>query len=259
MSPAHPARRPLLIGNWKMNLAPRAAAAYVRALVEAVVPLDGVEVAVAPAYPSLPAVAAELPRSWGLVAQDLHWEDSGPYTGEVAPPMLTEVGVTAALIGHSERRTLFGDTDLRVARKVTAARRHGLVPVVCVGEQEMEREAGQTRAVVGRQVRTGLAEMAVETGAELVLAYEPVWAIGTGRTATPAQVEEVHGQIRLWLASLFGKPAAAGIRILYGGSVTPETARALFTLEDVDGGLVGGASLDAARFAAIVAAAAPVW
>ena len=259
MSPVQPARRPLLIGNWKMNLAPRAAVAYVRALLDAVVPPEGVDVAVAPAYPALAAVAAELPPSWGLVAQDLHWEDAGPFTGEVAPPMLTELGVTAALVGHSERRTLFGDTDLRVARKVAAARRHGLLPVVCVGEQEMERQAGQTRAVVGRQVRTGLENLAVETGNELVLAYEPVWAIGTGRTATPDQVEEVHGLLRLQLASLFGKEAAARIRILYGGSVTPETAHALFALPEVDGGLVGGASLDAARFAAIVAAAAPVW
>jgi triosephosphate isomerase len=258
LSAERAARRPLLIGNWKMNLAPRAAAAYVQALREAVVPQAGVEVAVAPAYPAIAAVAAELPRTWGLVAQDIHWEDAGPYTGEVSAPMLTEVGVTAALIGHSERRTLFGDTDLRVNRKAKAAHRHGLVPVVCVGEQEMEREAGQTRAVVGRQVRTGLEELVVETGNELVLAYEPVWAIGTGRTATPAQVEEVHGQIRALLGSLFGKETAAKIRILYGGSVTPETAQALFALSEVDGGLVGGASLDPGRFAAIVAAAAPV-
>jgi len=241
-----------------MNLAPRAAAAYMHALTQAVVAPDGVDVAVAPAYPALATVAAELPSSWGLVAQDVHWDDSGPFTGEVSAPMLKELGVTATLIGHSERRTLFGDTDLRVARKVAAARRHGLTPVVCVGEQEMEREGGQTRAVVGRQVRNGLENLAVETGNELIVAYEPVWAIGTGRTATPAQVEEVHALLRLLLASLFGKAAAARIRILYGGSVTPETAHALFALPEVDGGLVGGASLDAARFAAIVAAAAPV-
>jgi triosephosphate isomerase len=162
------------------------------------------------------------------------------------------------LIGHSERRTLFGDTDLRVAKKAATAQRHGLMPVVCVGEQELEREAGQTKMVVGRQVRTGLEDLVVKTGDELVLAYEPVWAIGTGRTATPAQVEEVHGQIRVLLASLFGREAADRIRILYGGSVGPETAQALFALPEVDGGLVGGASLHAARFAAIVAAAAPV-
>jgi triosephosphate isomerase len=241
-----------------MNLAPRAAAAYGHALAQAVLAPDGVDVAVAPAYPALAAVAAELPSSWGLVAQDVHWDDAGPFTGEVSAPMLKELGVTATLIGHSERRTLFGDTDLRVARKVAAARRHGLTPVVCVGEQEMEREGGQTRAVVGRQVRNGLENLAVETGNELIVAYEPVWAIGTGRTATPAQVEEVHALLRHLLASLFGKAAAARIRILYGGSVTPETAHALFALPEVDGGLVGGASLDAARFAAIVAAAAPV-
>ncbi|HEX5042191.1 MAG TPA: triose-phosphate isomerase [Candidatus Polarisedimenticolaceae bacterium] len=258
MSAGRAARRPLLIGNWKMNLAPRAAAAYVRALREAVAPPADVEVAVAPAYPALAGVAAELPPAWGLVAQDVHWEDSGPYTGEVSAPMLTEIGVSAVLIGHSERRTLFGDTDLRVAKKAATAQRHGLLPVVCVGEQEMEREAGQTKMVVGRQVRTGLEDLAVETGDELVLAYEPVWAIGTGRTASPAQVEEVHGQIRVLLASLFGREAADRIRILYGGSVSPETARALFALPEVDGGLVGGASLHAERFAAIVAAAAPV-
>ena len=258
MSAERAARRPLLIGNWKMNLAPRAAAAYVQALLDAVEPPEGVDVAVAPAYPALAAVAAELPHSWGLAAQDVHWEESGPFTGEVSAPMLLELGVSSVLVGHSERRSLFGDTDLRVARKAAAAQRHGLVPVVCVGEQDMEREAGQTNLVVGRQVRTGLQELAVETGEELVLAYEPVWAIGTGRTATPPQVEEVHGLIRILVGSLLGREAAARIRILYGGSVTPDTAHALFALPEVDGGLVGGASLDARRFAAIVAAAAPV-
>jgi triosephosphate isomerase len=258
LSAAHAARRPLLIGNWKMNLTPGAAAAHVRALTEAVLLPPSVDLALAPAYPALPKVAAELPRTWSLVAQDVHWEESGAYTGEVSAPMLTELGVTAVLVGHSERRSLFGDTDLRVAKKAAAAQRHGLMPVVCVGEQEMEREAGQTRAVVGRQVRIGLEELAVESGEELVLAYEPVWAIGTGRTATPAQVEEVHGQIRAPLTGLFGREAAQRIRILYGGSVTPDTAHALFALPEVDGGLVGGASLHADRFAAIVAAAAPV-
>jgi triosephosphate isomerase (TIM) len=252
LSPVPPARRPLLIGNWKMNLPPRAAAAYVQTLAREVLPPQGVDVAVAPAYPALAAVAAELPRSWGLVAQDLHWEDAGPYTGEVSAPMLTELGVTAALIGHSERRTLFGETDLRVARKVATARRHGLVPVVCVGEQEMEREAGQTRAVVGRQVRAGLADMTVETGSELVLAYEPVWAIGTGRNATPEQAQEVHASIRRLVGRSHGDGAAAAVRILYGGSVKPDNAAALMSQADVDGALVGGASLQAASFLKIV-------
>jgi triosephosphate isomerase len=248
-------RPPLLIGNWKMNVTPRGAAAFVQALASTVRPAAGVEVVVAPPYTALHAVGPQLPRTWGLAAQDVHWEEAGPYTGEVSAPMLRELGVSACIVGHSERRQLFGDTDLRVARKAAAAQRHGLVPVVCVGEQEMERDAGQTLEVIERQVRTGLGELSVPTGRELVLAYEPVWAIGTGRTATPAQVDEVHRLLRLLLESIFSREAASAVRILYGGSVTPETAGALFDLPDVDGGLVGGASLDAGRFAAIVSAA----
>jgi triosephosphate isomerase len=249
------ARAPLLIGNWKMNLTPTEAVDFVHALAATVRAPAGVEVTVAPAFPALPAVAGHLPPSWGLAAQDVHWQDAGPFTGEVSAPMLADLGVKAALVGHSERRALFGDTDRRVAQKAAAAQRHGLVPVVCVGEQEVDRDAGHTLAVIERQVRNGLAELRVETGRELVLAYEPVWAIGTGRTAAPGQVDEVHALLRGLLASLFGPAAASAIRILYGGSVTPETAQALFALPEVDGGLVGGASLDAGRFAAIVAAA----
>jgi triosephosphate isomerase len=250
-------RRPLVIGNWKMNLTPSAASEFAQTLVRSLTPPEGVEVAIAPPFTSIAAVAAKLPPSWGLAAQDVHWEDAGAYTGEVSAPMLAELGVTACLVGHSERRALFGDTDLRVAHKAAAARRHGLVPVVCVGEQESERDSGATLSVIERQVRTGLSDLRVETGLELVLAYEPVWAIGTGRTATPAQVDEVHRLLRDLLAALFGRQAASAIRILYGGSVTPQTAEALFALPEVDGGLVGGASLDASRFAAIVSAAAP--
>jgi triosephosphate isomerase len=254
---SHAARRPLVVGNWKMNLTPARAAEFLLALGHAVPLPDGVEVAVAPPFPAIPAVASVLPPGWALAAQDVHWEDAGAFTGEVSAPMLAELGVTLCLVGHSERRALFGDTDRRVARKAAAARRHGMVPLVCVGEQESERDAGATLLVIERQVRTGLADLPVETGGELVLAYEPVWAIGTGRTATPGQVAEVHALLRDLLAALFGRPAATAIRILYGGSVTPETARALFALPDVDGGLVGGASLDETRFGAIVAAAAP--
>jgi len=240
-----------------MNLTPSAASAYVQTLARTVHPPQGVEVALAPAFAALPAVAAHLPPTWGLAAQDLHWEDAGAYTGEVSAPMLAELGVTSCLVGHSERRALFGDTDLRVAHKAAAARRHGLVPVVCVGEQEWERDSGATLSVIERQVRSGLADLSVVSGLEVVLAYEPVWAIGTGRTATPVQVSEVHQLLRELLARLFGRETASSVRILYGGSVTPQTAEALFALPDVDGGLVGGASLDAARFAAIVSAASP--
>jgi triosephosphate isomerase len=250
-----PARRPLVVGNWKMNLGPRAAAAHARAVASAV---EGgpVEVVLAPPFASLAAVAAALPAGIGLASQDVHWEDAGAFTGEVSAPMVAELGARYAIVGHSERRTLFGDSDERVAGKAAAARRSGLVPIVCVGERESERDGGSTLPVVERQVRVGLDGLPVGDGSGLVVAYEPVWAIGTGRTATPEQVQEVHGVLRALLGEAFGREAAARVRILYGGSVTPPTAPPLFALPDVDGALVGGASLDAGRFASIVAAAA---
>jgi triosephosphate isomerase len=249
-------RRPLVVGNWKMNMTEVFAVALVAQIAEALPAGDDVEVAVAPAFPCLRAVADRLAgTAVVLAAQNHHWEDKGPFTGEVSPRMLAEMGVRMSILGHSERRALFGDTDERIQRKVAAAHRHGLLPIVCVGEQEAERDEGRTLDAVERQLRKALAGIDVETGAEIVIAYEPVWAIGTGRVATPDQVDEVHRMVREQLASLYGSRTAGAVRILYGGSVTPETCRPVFELPEVDGALVGGASLAAGSFLEIVGAA----
>ena len=251
-----PTRRPLVVGNWKMNLTEPWAGRLVDDLLPLLEPIGEVDTAVAPAFTALQAVRERLAgRSIALAAQKMHWEDQGAFTGEVAPRMLAEAGVTLVILGHSERRTLFGETNERIRRKVAAARRHRLVPILCVGEQEAERDSGQTLAVVERQLRKGLADMHDEDAFRLVIAYEPVWAIGTGRSATPDQVDEVHRMIREQLASLFGAVPAARVRILYGGSVTPDNAPGLLARGEVDGALVGGASLDARHFAEIVRAA----
>ncbi len=251
-----PHRTPLVAGNWKMNLSEAWAIALVDDLLPRVASIDAVEIAVAPAFPCLRAVADRIAGSAvRLAAQNAHWEDKGAFTGEVSPRMLAEMGVHFVIVGHSERRVHFGETDERVARKVAAVRRHGLVPILCVGEQEKERDEGRTLAIVERQLRIGLGHASVADGSEIVIAYEPVWAIGTGRTATPAQAEEVHRMIREQLGAMFSHHAASRIRILYGGSVTPDSAPALLGLPEVDGALVGGASLDAAAFASIVSAA----
>jgi triosephosphate isomerase len=247
-------RRPLVVGNWKMNLTEVWAA---RLLEELLPQLEGqaAQVGLAPAFPVLPLVREKIAgHNVTLCAQNMHWEDGGAFTGEVSPRMLKDGGIAMVILGHSERRTLFGETDERVGLKVAAARRHDLVPILCVGEREDERDTGQTLAVVERQLRLALSEARREDCADLVVAYEPVWAIGTGRSATPSQVDEVHRVIREQLASLFGAPAAARVRILYGGSVGPSNAGELMALGEVDGALVGGASLDAEKFTAILAA-----
>lgn len=250
-----PSRIPLVIGNWKMNLTEHWAKVLLDELLPMLAGPGRTEVAVAPSFPCLRVVADRLAGTpVRLGAQDAHWQDQGAFTGEVSPRMLAEMGVHFVIVGHSERRTHFGDTDERVQRKVAAVRRHGMVPVLCVGEMEHERDEGRTLPVVERQMRLGLSEIPSAGGTELVIAYEPVWAIGTGRTPTPEQVQEVHRLIREQLASLYG-PAAFAVRVLYGGSVTAENAAGLLRLPEVDGALVGGASLKAAGFAAIVRAA----
>jgi triosephosphate isomerase len=207
---------------------------------------------------TLPAVA-EVVRGTGVAlgAQNLHWETQGAFTGEVSGPMLREGGSSMVIIGHSERRQLFGDTNDWVARKLRAALEHELTPIVCVGETLDEREAGKTWDVVSAQIVAAYGELTADAAGKTVVAYEPVWAIGTGRVATPEQAVEVHARIRSWMKHRFGEPLAAKLRILYGGSVKPGNAADLLGHEEIDGALVGGASLEAGSFLEI-AAAAPV-
>jgi triosephosphate isomerase len=251
------ARRRLVVGNPKMNLTERQSVAVLDDLLPRLAAeRTGTEVAVAPSFPCLRAVADRLAGTdVTLAAQNLHWEDKGAFTGEVSPLMLVELGVRWVLAGHSERRAHFGDTDERVGRKVRAAVRHGMVPILCVGEQEADRNAGRTLEVVERQLRLGLEGVELRSGTEAVIAYEPVWAIGTGRVATPEQADEVHRLLRQQLAAHFGAETAKRTRILYGGSVTAQNAPSLLSLEEVDGALLGGTSLDAAGFTAVVRAA----
>ncbi len=246
-------RVPLLAGNWKMHGTPREAAALATALRAALSGVKGREALVAPAFPALPVVA-EILRGSGilLAAQNLHWEDRGAFTGEVSAPMLVDLGCSHVIIGHSERRQFFGDTDEWVARKVRAALSHDLSPIVCVGETDDEREGGATLRVVERQLRGGLSGLTPAEASRIVIAYEPVWAIGTGKVATPAQAQAVHAAIRQILADIASPPVAADLRILYGGSVKPDNIDALMREPDLDGALVGGASLKAEDFARIV-------
>ncbi len=247
----------LVAGNWKMYTD---LAGAVRLASEVARATDGraehVTVAVCPPFTALEAVA-EMIRDTPLRlgAQTMHAEEQGAFTGEVSAPMLTSVGCHYVILGHSERRQLFGETDADVNEKVRAALRHGLVPIVCVGETLDEREAGDAEAVVERQLDDGLAGITPADGSDLVVAYEPVWAIGTGRTATPEQAQAMHRMIRARLAERFG-PLGREVELLYGGSVKPGNAAELFAQPDIDGGLVGGASLEAEAFAAIVDAAA---
>ncbi len=245
------ARTPIVAGNWKMHHGAAAATGFCEGLLNEDLP-EGVQAVICPPFTSLPAAAMLLAgSSIGLGAQNVHWESSGAFTGEVAAPMLAELGVEWVIVGHSERRALFCETDETAHRRAARAQAEGLTVIFCVGETLEQREAGETFAVLQRQ--TGALE-GLEPG-RLVVAYEPVWAIGTGRTASPAQAQEAHAFIRERLRNLFGE-AAEAIRILYGGSVKPANAAELFAQPDVDGGLVGGASLDVASFSAIIRAAA---
>ncbi len=242
----------LVAGNWKMNLTLAEARGLAREIVQGVGSESRAEVVLAPPYTALAAVAGELTGTpVKLAGQDMFWEEKGAFTGAISPVMLADVGCHYVIIGHSERRQHFGETDATVNRKVKAALAAGLVPIMCVGETLTEREAGHTLIVVETQVRGGLAGFPAAARERLVLAYEPVWAIGTGKTATPEQAQEVHRFIRKLLPSILNTEA---IRILYGGSVTPENAPILMSEPDIDGALVGGASLKAASFLPIIAA-----
>ncbi|MCC7035041.1 MAG: triose-phosphate isomerase [Acidobacteria bacterium] len=246
-------RTPLIAGNWKMFKTVRESVAFVTDLRARVAHVTGVDVVVAPTFPAIDAVAGALDGSpIGVAAQNLHWEREGAFTGEVSAAMVREAGAGWAIIGHSERRTLFGETDDTVNRKVRAALTATLVPIVCIGETLQEREAERTLDVLDRQIRAGLDGVTGTELAGMVLAYEPVWAIGTGRTATPAQAQQAHEHIRGRLTQWFGRDASSRCRILYGGSVKPDNIAALMANPDVDGALVGGASLDADGFTTIV-------
>ena len=247
------APRPLVVGNWKMNLNEREASALVAELLRRV-PFVNADVAVAPPFPSLrSALDAARGSSLAIAAQNVHTEDRGAFTGEVSPAMLAAMEVRYVIVGHSERRRLFHESDALIARKVTACRRHDLVPIVCVGETEEERRGSRTREVVVAQIRAAFSDLAIGGPSELVVAYEPVWAIGTGVTPRVEEIVAAHEAIADALQVRFGS-AASAVRILYGGSVTPDNAGEILRGEGVAGALVGGASLDAAAFASIVAA-----
>ena len=250
-------RRPLIAGNWKMHRTEGEAAALVTALADKLPARPVPEVVVLPPFTALAAVRRVLPGDGriALGAQYCHWAREGAYTGEVSPWMLVDAGCSYVLVGHSERRQLCGETDAQVNLRLKGALAAGLKPIVCVGETLEERDAGRTWAVVEAQLAGGLAGLSAEDMGPVALAYEPVWAIGTGRNATAQQAQEVHAQVRAELKRRFGSAVALATRIQYGGSVKPNNAAELLGQPDVDGALVGGASLDASSFAAICTAA----
>jgi triosephosphate isomerase len=246
-------RKPLMAGNWKMHYTVAEALALVEELGRGITRLDDREVVVAPTFTALGAVAKALSGSLiRLAAQNCHWENQGAYTGEISPPMLKDVGCHYVIVGHSERRQYFRETDQEINRKVAALLSHGLMPILCVGETLEERQGGRTMSVLAGQVSGALNGVEVRAGDRIVVAYEPVWAIGTGHTATTEQAQEAHVFIRERLAGCFNKSVANEIRILYGGSVKPDNVDALMAMPDIDGALVGGASLKAASFIRIV-------
>jgi triosephosphate isomerase len=246
-------RRALIAGNWKMYKTPAEAQEFARQFLPLVKGVADRDIMIAPPFTAIPALADAFKGSnTDLGAQNLHWEAEGAYTGEISPGMLVAAGCRYVIIGHSERRQYFGETDPGVNRKTRAAVRAGLIPVVCIGETEKEREAGQTFSVLDKQLADGLKDFVADDLARLVIAYEPVWAIGTGKTATKDQAQEAHRFIREKAAGHFGERLAAGMRILYGGSVKPENISELMAMADIDGALVGGASLKPETFSRIV-------
>jgi triosephosphate isomerase len=248
-------RIPLIAGNWKMHKTVAEAEEFIQALLPRVSTADGVDVAICPPFLALSAMVDSVRGSRVEVyAQNMHSADSGAYTGDVSPPMLVEADVDGVVLGHSERRQYFGETDKALALKVPAALAARLVPILCVGETEEERDEGATERKLRHQVQEGLAKVAIERLGEVVIAYEPIWAIGTGKVASPEQAQEAVAFVRALVADR-SRTEAERCRVLYGGSVKPDNAASLLTLPDVDGALVGGASLDAESFAAIVAAA----
>jgi triosephosphate isomerase len=245
-------RRPLIAGNWKMHLTIPAARALAAAVGKAAAGVTDRDVLIAPPFTALAAVREAAGSGVLLAGQNVCWEEQGAFTGEIAPTMLKELGCAMAIVGHSERRQLFGETNGLINQRVAGALKFGLIPILCIGETLREREAGTTFTVLEAQLKEGLAGVTLASADQLVVAYEPVWAIGTGKTATAAQAQEVHAFVRQTLGSLFEKNIAGQMRILYGGSVNPANVDELMRQADVDGALVGGAALKAESFERII-------
>ena len=249
-------RKPIVAGNWKMNKSAEEAEALVKGIIEAVAGVKGVDVVVCPPFTALDRASRLLQGTQvGLAGQNMHWEAEGAYTGEVSAPMLLTCGCSHVILGHSERRTYFGETDATVNQRLKAALAAGLKPIVCVGESLDQRKSEETEDVVRTQVVGAFDGISAEDAQGVVVAYEPVWAIGTGLTATPDQAEAVHAFIRGTLTEIYSSAVADAVRIQYGGSVKPDNAVELFSQPNIDGGLIGGAALDAQSFADIVKAA----
>ena len=250
-------RTPLIAGNWKMNKTASEAATFVHQLIQQNITSPAVEIVLAPPFTALASVrqAIGTGSSIGLAGQNLHWEDCGAYTGEVSAPMLKDLGCQYVILGHSERRALFGERDDVIQKKLSAALRHGLKPILCVGESLGEREEGRTTEIITGQLKGGLAGLTAAQLAMLTIAYEPVWAIGTGKAASPDQAILSHQTIRQFLQQHWSASLAQTTRILYGGSVTPQNVSSFLASEEIDGALVGGACLQVESFASITALA----
>ena len=249
----HSKRKPVIAGNWKMFNTTSEAATLVNELIPVVARFSDREIVVCPPFTALAAVRPILDETGiKLGAQNVHWEEKGAFTGEISPAMLKDAGCDYVILGHSERRQFFAETDENVNRKLKAVLKAGLIPIVCVGESLSEREAGITSTVVSRQIKIGLDGIDVENAKKIIIAYEPIWAIGTGRTASATDANAVCAFIRLTLTGMLGTPVADAIRIQYGGSVKPDNIDELMGSSDIDGALVGGASLKAADFGRIV-------
>jgi triosephosphate isomerase (TIM) len=250
---SHSSRKPIIAGNWKLNKTIKEAIELVTLLKRQFTDADNVEIVVCPPFTALSEVSEILMESGiKLGAQDIFWEETGAFTGEVSATLVKDAGAQFVIVGHSERRQFFHETDETVYKKITAALKLGLKPIVCVGETLAEREAGQTFSTIQKQLSGAFSKLSAKDLEKMVIAYEPVWAIGTGKVATPQQAQEVHAFIRKQITLGFDAESARVLRILYGGSVKPENISSLMTQEDIDGALVGGASLDAKGFSQIV-------
>ncbi len=250
-------RKVIIAGNWKMNKTASEGKALVEALKPLVAGITEADIVVCPPFTSVSAaVEAAKGSNIKVGAQNVHWADHGAFTGEISAAMLKEAGVDYVIIGHSERRQFFGETDATVNQRLRAALNAGLIPIVCVGEMLADREGGRTEAVLSAQISGGFAGLTPDEMAKVVVAYEPVWAIGTGKTATPEVAEATHAFIRAEIAGIFGQDVADKVRIQYGGSMKPENAAELVAQKDIDGGLIGGAALKAESFSALISNAA---